>query len=638
MGRRQVSEAIAAGHHPFPLVLDEILEQRGSSGQTSLGTFEIPLEMVVGTKTRGRQNMFSAGFLPIADADTEFALKWSELYDFQTSEGIRDPILVFEYLQHFYVQEGNKRVSVMRYLDAPTITASVTRVHPLPSEDADVRHYLEFERLFRVAPIYGLVFSTDGACEAFASTLGQSLDEPWPDDLVRRVRSSFRQFQAALRAHDASSLSITEADAFLIYLRLYATSDALGAYGATLESRIARIWGELKISGQDVPIDFIESPAEPSSTVVPTLRRLAHRKLARTPLRVAFVYDRSPSESGWVAQHEMGRLSLERRMAGDVETLSFADRAADADFEKAVAAAVADECSLVITTSPRQMEQTRRVALEYPATLFANCSLNLPAGSVRTFYARMYEVKFLMGALAAGLAENHRVGYVATSPLFGSVSEVNAFAIGASFVDPYATVHLKWLSAEGHDWRRELADDDVRIVCGRDYPDPRDADAPFGLYRTGEDGSVEQVGVAVWDWGRYLELMVRSIEDDVWRREREGQRVRPLNYWWGMSAGVVRLDLRPGIANGLLRMVDVLRRALLEGVVHPFEGSLVARGGEVVRKEGSPRLTAQEIASMSWLNDNIVGGLPKSWEIASTAADAVAVSGIISDETDAEMC
>ena len=76
-------------------------------------------------------------------------------------EGIRDPVVVYEYLQRFYVQEGNKRVSVLRSLDVPTITASITRVLPLPSDDPAIRCYNEFSRLFRVAPIYGLVFSEE---------------------------------------------------------------------------------------------------------------------------------------------------------------------------------------------------------------------------------------------------------------------------------------------------------------------------------------------------------------------------------------------------------------------------------------------------------------------------------------------
>ena len=75
---------------------------------------------------------------------------------------------------------------------------------------------------------------------------------------------------------------------------------------------------------------------------------------------------------------------------------------------------------------------------------------------------------------------------------------------------------------------------------------------------------------------------------------------------------------------------------MLEGRLHPFEGMLVAQKGVVVREEGSPRLTAEEIASMHWLNENVVGRLPKSWELSAAAAGDVATSGVISPETDAE--
>ena len=45
-------------------------------------------------------------------------------------EGIRDPIKVYEYLNWFYVVEGNKRVSVLKYCDAYSISAVVTRLIP----------------------------------------------------------------------------------------------------------------------------------------------------------------------------------------------------------------------------------------------------------------------------------------------------------------------------------------------------------------------------------------------------------------------------------------------------------------------------------------------------------------------------
>jgi hypothetical protein len=216
------------------------------------------------------------------------------------------------------------------------------------------------------------------------------------------------------------------------------------------------------------------------------------------------------------------------------------------------------------------------------------------------------------------------------------VAEINAFAIGAAMVDPYGTVHLKWSSAERYDWRRELEEDDVHVLAGRDYPNPLDPGEPWGLCCLHRSATPERVATPVWDWGRYYELIVRSLQDDRWRKEGAAHSDRALNYWWGMSAGVVRLELGEGIATGQRRLIQLLEREVSEGRIHPFEGLMVAQRGEVVREEGSQRLANEEIASMRWLNENVVGRLPKSWELSREGADAVAASGVISAATDAE--
>lgn len=634
-GRREVAEDIARGRHPYPPSLDEILDGRGSAGELPLGVREIPLELVVGTRTRARSNVFSRGFMPIADVDTEFAAKWSALYDAQREEGIREPIVAYEYLQRFYVQEGNKRVSVLRSLGAPTIAASVTRVIPKPSDEREVLCYDEFCRLYRVAPVYGLVFSEEGSCERLASLLGLSLEEEWPEDTVRALAATLYQFARAYRARGGEMLSQTVADAFLMYVRAYATSGPLRVSERDMDRRVARMWGEFVVASQADAIDYIESPTEAKGGVIPSVKGAARVVLRAKPLRMAFVYDRDPSTSGWTALHEQGRIDLQARLGETVETTACYGRASDADFDEAVATAVADGADVVITASPRQMEQARRAAVAHPEAIVINCSINLSSSAVRTFYARMYEVKFLMGALAAGIAENHRVGYLATSPIFGSMAEVNAFAIGAAMVDPYCTVHLKWASAKDLDWRGELDAADVQVLAGRDYPNPRDPGEPPGLTRLHHAGEPESVAAPVWDWGRYYELLVRSIQDARWHKEASAHRDRALNYWWGISAGVVRLDLREGVAAGQRRLVETLCREVVEGRLHPFEGLLVARGGQIVRPEGAPRMSNDDIASMRWLNENVVGRLPKTWELSQTAASDVAASGIISSETDA---
>ncbi len=635
-GRREVSDAVSHGRYPYLPALDDILGDTRGSGEVPVGVREIPMELVVGTKTKARANTFSCGFLPIAEESSEFAAKWSRLYDAQVSEGIRDPVVVYEYLQRFYVQEGNKRVSVLRSLDVPTITASITRVMPAPSDDPAIRCYHEFVRLYRVAPIYGLRFSQEGSCAQLAKLLGQTLDEPWPEDTVRALTSTLYQFTRSYRARGGDMLAQTVADAFLLYVRSYATSGPLSISEAEMDRRVARIWGELVVAAQDDSIAYLEAPSERRGHLVSKVKSVSRSLRAPKPLRMAFIYDRDPGTSGWTAQHERGRLDLQQRLGAAVETVAYCGKSSDEDFRKAVLTSVAEEADVIVTASPRQMEQTRRAAVAHPATTFINCSVNLSSSAVRTFYARMYEVKFLMGALAAGMAENHRVGYLAISPIFGSVAEINAFAIGAAMVDPYCTVHLKWSSAERYDWRRELEEDDVHVLAGRDYPNPLDPTEPWGLCCLHRNAASERVATPIWDWGRYYELIVRSLQDDRWRKEGAAHRDRALNYWWGMSAGVVRLELGEGVATGQRRLVKLLEREVMEGRLHPFEGLLVAQQGEVVREEGSQRLAGEEIASMRWLNENVVGRLPKSWELSRAGADAVAASGVISAETDAE--
>ncbi len=63
-------------------------------------------------------------------------------------EGIRDPIRCYEYMGRFYVQEGNKRVSVLKSYGAPAIDAFVTRVIPAYSQDQAVQVYYEFLNSF----------------------------------------------------------------------------------------------------------------------------------------------------------------------------------------------------------------------------------------------------------------------------------------------------------------------------------------------------------------------------------------------------------------------------------------------------------------------------------------------------------
>lgn len=135
---------MARGQPPYLAVLDDILVNVNIVAQESLGLVEIPAESIVGTKTSGRHTAFASNFMPLLEADTEFAAKWSNLCEAHLEEGIHTPIIAFEFMNRFYVQEGNKRVSVLKYYGAVKIAGTVTRLIPARNDSLENRIYYEF--------------------------------------------------------------------------------------------------------------------------------------------------------------------------------------------------------------------------------------------------------------------------------------------------------------------------------------------------------------------------------------------------------------------------------------------------------------------------------------------------------------
>jgi hypothetical protein len=119
------------GRFPYLPVLDEILTEQDIQSEVPLGLVNIPLDYVVGTATKGRTNAFAANFMPLLETKTEFANKWSALADAQINEGIRDPIICYEFMNRFYVVEGNKRVSVLKYFKADSNLGLLFYIYPI---------------------------------------------------------------------------------------------------------------------------------------------------------------------------------------------------------------------------------------------------------------------------------------------------------------------------------------------------------------------------------------------------------------------------------------------------------------------------------------------------------------------------
>ena len=96
-GQKYYKNAVSRGEHPYPLVLDRILQGAQVAGTVEIGLVDVPAERIVGTKTEGRTAALSGDFMPLLGRESEFAAKCIQLCDAHLgNEGFRDPIQCWE--------------------------------------------------------------------------------------------------------------------------------------------------------------------------------------------------------------------------------------------------------------------------------------------------------------------------------------------------------------------------------------------------------------------------------------------------------------------------------------------------------------------------------------------------------------
>ena len=61
------------------------------------------------------------------------------------------PIIAYEHMNKFYVLEGNKRVSVLKYFKATSIMGEVTRIVPRKTDDKNIKIYYEYMDFYELS-------------------------------------------------------------------------------------------------------------------------------------------------------------------------------------------------------------------------------------------------------------------------------------------------------------------------------------------------------------------------------------------------------------------------------------------------------------------------------------------------------
>lgn len=634
LGKKQYQDAQSKGETPFLPALDDILEDADIVSEVPLGIMNIPLEKVVGTKTRGRTQAFASNFMPLLDEKSEFCVKWCNVYNYQIENGIDDPIMVYEYMNRFYVQEGNKRVSVLKYLGAYSIDASVIRLIPRRSEKPEVRLYYEFLDFYQITANNSVWFDQEGNYARLLNAMGIATDTPMDPDEQKSFRQVYELFKYVFEGMYPRSQNLSIADAFLKYVELFSYPVIKERTESDIKNDFIKFHDELLLAARGSEIELVMQPKEAERSGLKLLNWLRPTgKIEPEMLKIAFIYPKTAETSRWTYGHELGRAHLEDSFNGKLKTVVYDQADSDEEVKLNIEKAIANNCNVIFAVGPQMATECVKAAVQHPEVRIFNCSINMSYSSICNYYPRMFETKFLMGALAAAMSETDKLGYLADYPIYGMVSNINAFALGAAMINPRAKVYLNWVGLTGNQENIQW-DDDIQIISGVDMIIPQNASREYGLYRRQPDGRIENLAMAFCHWGKFYERIIQQICSGS-KDEKELKGKKASNYWWGLSADIIDIIHTDNLPVGTHRLMDFLSSSIKNGIFHPFAGKVYAQNGKVISEEDH-ELPLMDIIQMNWLADNIVGEIPPIEAFKPEAQALIRLQGVKSQADDAD--
>lgn len=606
-GQKEHRKHIHSGQSAYLPVLDEILLNYTTTGEINLGMIEIPMDKIVGTKTKGRTNAFAANFMPLLAVDSEFGFKWRSLCVAHLSDsGIRDPISCYEFLGKFYVQEGNKRVSVLKYFGASAVSANVIRILPAVTTSPEIASYQDFLTHYPLTKCYEVFFTEPNSFPGLQNALGFALDHTWTDEERRRFLSSHYYFSQAFQELGGGELAISAADAMLEWLKLYPFRKIKEMSARELKRSLEAMWPVIESIGHENRCSYYVEDAVFEDNSYKNRRTFS---MMPSYLNVAFIHAMREAESAWVRAHEEGARKLEEIMGDQVIVQRYAGVGTGELAERVMEIAIKNGAEILFASTASLLNACRRVSARHPEVKIFNCSVNIPYPEVFYYGCRFYEASFLSGAIAGAMTKRDEIGYIADDPSNISCAEINAFALGVQLTRPNAKIQLKWSGVAGASKNDLMEQNSSKIPA--DVFQKVDENGRLGLFRINNEGHCEQIAATCRNWGTFYVRLVKcflSRELDAAPFSKYGEQA--VNFWWGLASDVVDLEWTEHLPEGTKALINMIKNGVRNRSIDPFARKIISQNGQI-RNDGTKNLSPEEILTMDWLSENIIGCIPE---------------------------
>ncbi len=614
LGMREYNQRVSRGESGYLRCLDDIYTQVEITAEIRIPSREIPLSKIVGTYAMGRTQSFAANFMPLADPKTEFANKWMALCRAHMNEGIQHPIKVMEFLGEYYVMEGNKRVSVMKYFGAYSILADITRLMPqYDYKDPKIRLYYEFLKYDKTAPFGDIDVKRVGTYPRLLKLHEkylQGLDEEARKTLD--ARGTYLDFAQVFEQGRYGEYGIGAGDAFTEYAGLYGFPYGLPLH--QLQEKLKNFVPQMKLlaKGEEPNITIVDDDDDRRAAAIQRLLNWRKR------LRVGFAYSSGVEGMTWSHAHELGRQAVQEYFGDRVETV-YRDHLYDGGDAYAKMEEMALEgLDILFVTSQVLADDALKIALAYPKMVVFLCSRRQTNRVLNTYFGRYYEPAFLCGMVAGMMTQTDKVGYITPSlGVLTSTADVNAYALGAQMVNPRVQVITHGIAASRPLAQNRLAAFTLAregvdiLIAQRALSDGFMVNTKLGTFSflctvNGQGIPQQYLAAPLWNWGLFYRHIIQGIMDgtlDVMHAlYPEGASM--VSYWWGMHTGMLDIDLGAAVTQPMRRMLQRMRPGITREEFHPFMGPIYDDKGQL-RVEENEFPTSEEIMEMDWFCEKV---------------------------------
>lgn len=310
--------------------------------------------------------------------------------------------------------------------------------------------------------------------------------------------------------------------------------------------------------------------------------------------KVGFIITGDISEKGWSESHYSGvkkaceNLNLELLCKSDIPENS-------GKCPTAVEELISEGARIIFLMSFNYPSEVLPLMEKYSNVTFVSMSTLEEAKNLTSCFARMYQGRYLAGALAGMQTKTNILGYVAAMPNSEVNRGINAFTLGAQRTNPNVKVFVMWTDS----WQDEEVEAQHAEILVKKY------NADVLTYHQNEDATgkvAEKLGVDFIGYNalleNYSEHYLTSVicrwdlfYEDILQKYLKGELISLRNCWLGVQENSITFS-------DYSNLVDNSTRSILNSFYSElkYEGNLIFCN-EIYDNAGNLRCEEYEVIS-----------------------------------------